>query len=403
MIVGDHAVDVAIVGGGYLGLSTALELARRGSRVMVLEAEQPGWGASGRNGGQVVPGLKFDPDEIVRLFGAARGERVLAFLDHAPNVVFSNIEAYGIECHPVRNGWIQPAHDSSSMALVEQRGIQWQRYGSSVEMLDRETIADMLGSNAYIGGWLDRRGGSIHPLSYLRGLVAKGQHYGAEIHGNSRVESINAKGRKWSIRTKHAKVTADQVLLSTNAYTKGIWRGLGRTIVTPNSFQIATKPMDEDVRKSVLPYGHVASDARRLLLYFRTDQTGRVLIGGRGSFREPEQMSNFSHLRRALRLIFPQLGNIELDYCWSGRVAITLDHMPHLHKLADGVIAAMGWNGRGVAITSALGVELANWFESNNDDDVALPFSHPKAVPFHMLQEQYIAAAAAWYRFRDWM
>ena len=400
---GTLKADVAIVGGGYIGLTTALALAESGTDVIVLEAAELGWGASGRNGGQVIPGLKLDPDEMLAQFGSERGERLIAFAGSAPDVVFDNIARYEIDCQPVRKGWIQPAHSDASRALVEKRCASWRRHGADVDLLTADQTARLIGSPAYCGGWIDRRGGGIQPLSYARGIAKAALSARARIHAHSKVESIIRDGAQWRLRTGAAQIDADQVLICTNAYSGRLGGGLQRTIIAPNSFQIATRPLSENVRRTILSEGHVASDARHLLLYYRVDDTGRLLIGGRGSFKDPTSPDHFRHLRRALTKLFPQAADSELDYYWSGRVAITLDHLPHVHQLGPGLIAALGCNGRGVALTSATGRAIARWFLDHRDRDLPIPFSNMRKVPFHELQELYVAAASSWYRFRDWM
>src|SRR5438034_4489377 len=175
--------DVAIVGAGYSGLAAALQLAEAGVSVVVLEAGEPGWGASGRNGGQVIPGLKYDPDEIVGMLGAERGQRLIEFAGGTADVVFDLIEKHRMDVPLNRSGWIQGAHTAAAVDLVKSRVAQWSRLGASVQYLDKPDIDHLLGTSKYRGGWLDRRGGAIQPLSYARGLATAALAAGARIHG----------------------------------------------------------------------------------------------------------------------------------------------------------------------------------------------------------------------------
>lgn len=400
---GSSSADIVIVGGGFLGLTTALALSEAGKSVTILEQYEIGWGASGRNGGQVIPGLKRDPDEVVAKFGEELGERLVAFAGQAPSVVFENIARYGIDCSSVRKGWIQPAHTSGSMALLENRAAQWQRRGVEASLLDAARTAELVGTGTYCGGWIDPRAGGIQPLSYARGLARAALAMGVRIFTQSPATKLGRSGSSWRVSTPKGDVVADQVLLCTNAYSGTLGADLRRTIITPNSFQIATRPLDEGIRRSILPQGHVASDARRLLLYYRLDDDGRLLVGGRGTFRDPEGAEHFGHLRRALALLFPQAANAGIEYYWGGRVAITLDDLPHVHRLDDGLIAVLGCNGRGVALTSALGPRIAAWLQTNDDNEIPFPLSTLRSIPFHQLQTFYVAGASAWYRLRDWM
>ncbi len=189
---GEARVDVLVVGGGYTGMSTALHLAERGVAVRLCEAEQPGWGASGRSGGQVIPELKHDPDDLVAMFGADLGARVVEFAGGVADLVFGLAAKHDIPCHPVRQGWIQPAHNSAALALVRRRAEMWARRGAPVESLDRAQTTARLGTDAYLGGWIDRRGGALQPLSYVRGLAEAAQRAGAKIHVSSRNEILSA-------------------------------------------------------------------------------------------------------------------------------------------------------------------------------------------------------------------
>src|SRR5437016_4881950 len=179
--------DVAIVGAGYSGLAAALQLAEAGVSVVVLEAGEPGWGASGRNGGQVIPGLKYDPDELVVMFGPKAGEHLIRVAGAAPDTVFDLIARHDIDCEARRCGWIQPAFAAADLDLIARRAEQWQRRAAPVEVLDRDTVRRLIGSPIYHGGWLDRRAGSVQPLSYARGLARAAQKAGALVCGGSRV------------------------------------------------------------------------------------------------------------------------------------------------------------------------------------------------------------------------
>src|SRR5215472_11428509 len=234
------SADVCIVGGGFAGLSTALHLAERGIRVVVLEAREPGWGASGRNGGQVIPGLKFDPDEITRMYGAERGQRVIEFAGGTADVVFDLIEKHHMDVPRLRNGWIQGAHTSASVDLVKSRAEQWSRLGAPVEFLDKSAVAGLLGTEKYLGGWLDRRGGAIQPLSYARGLARAALAAGARIYGETPATRLVRTGARWTVETgRGSTVTADRVVICTNGYSGDLWPELRQTAIPVNSYQVA--------------------------------------------------------------------------------------------------------------------------------------------------------------------
>ncbi|HEY9067435.1 MAG TPA: FAD-binding oxidoreductase [Burkholderiaceae bacterium] len=392
--------DVAIVGGGYTGVSTALHLAEAGVRVCVLDASDPGWGASGRNGGQVNPTLKHDPDELVRLLGAERGEALNHAIGSSADLVFDLIERHRIDCEPMRSGWLQLAHSPRAVAGLHARAQQWQRRGVRTEMLDRAAVAQRVGSDAFAGGWLDPRAGGIQPLSYARGLARAAIERGARVHGHTLVSALQRENGRWTLRTEQGPIVrAERVLLATNGYTGGLWPGLEQTVLAANSFIVATEPVDSAAMRDILPGGETASNTQRLLLYFRRDARGRLLMGGRGHFAEPDGPDRFKHLERSVRLLFPGLGPVKFEYRWSGRVAITRDFLPHVHEPAPGLTIALGYNGRGIAAATAMGLHVAR--RITGATDFPFPITPIRPIAMHALQRWYIAAGVAWYMLLD--
>jgi glycine/D-amino acid oxidase-like deaminating enzyme len=392
---------VLIVGAGFTGLSAALHLAEAGARVCVLEAHEPGWGASGRNGGQVNPTLKHDPDELVRLYGAARAEPLIDAVSRSADLVFELIERHGIDCQPVRKGWLQVAYSPQHIAAMHARAEQWARRGAATQMLDRNEVAARLGTDAFAGGWLDGRAGGIQPLAYTRGLVRAAQAAGASVHGSSAVTSLERRGTQWHATTASgASVVADQVLIATNGYTGGLWPGLSRTVLAANSFIVATAPLQGAAAHAILPGGETASTSQRLLLYFRKDAQGRLLMGGRGHFADPAGPADFAHLERSLALLYPQLGPLRYQYRWAGRIAVTRDFMPHVHTPAPGLTIALGYNGRGIALATSMGRHVAARLLQPGAD-FPYPVTPLQPIPLHGLQRFYIAAGVAWYSLLD--
>ena len=394
-------VDVAVVGAGYTGLVTALHLARGGARVCVLDAGEPGWGASGRNGGQVIPGLKHDPDELRRMFGGERAERLIDVVGHAADSVFELIERYNIDCEAPRHGWIQPAASPAAMRAIERRAGQWRQQGVPVEMLDQACVTRRIGSTDYLGAWVDPRAGSVQPLSYARGLARAAIAEGVQVHGHSRVTDLRREDGHWQLTTdRQHSVRAEHVVLATNGYTDNLWPSLRQTLLAANSFIVATRPLPDALRRSVLPGGEVCSDARRLLLYFKQDASGRLLLGGRGPFAEPRSAADWNHLKRSMLGLFPQLNGVEFEYQWAGRVALTQDFMPRLHEPAPNLSILLGYNGRGIAMASTLGRHLAQRL-LGKEQDFPFPVSPIRPIPFHGLQRLYLGVGIAWYRLLD--
>lgn len=394
-------VDVAIVGAGYTGLSTALHMAERGVSVCVLEANEPGWGASGRNGGQVNPTLKYDPEQLVRMYGSERAEPLISTVSNSADLVFNLIERHGIDCAPVRKGWMQLSYTDKGVAGLHARADQWARRGVPVQRLDAAAVASRLGSQAFAGGWLDGRAGAIQPLAYARGLVSAALAAGAQVHGHSAVTGLQRQGTGWQLHTAGgAQVTADQVVLATNGYSGNLWPGMAQSILAANSFIVATKPLSGRAADSILPGQETVSTAQRLLLYFRKDNHGRLLMGGRGLFNDPTSPTDFAHLERSLALLFPQLGPLAFEYRWAGRIAITRDFMPHVHEPAPGLTLALGCNGRGIALCTSLGQQLAGRLCDSRAEFV-YPVTPLQRLPLHGLQRFYIGAGVAWYSLLD--
>ncbi len=397
------AADVVIVGAGYAGLTTALHLAEKGVNVAVLEAHEPGWGASGRNGGQVIPGLKYDPADLEEMFGPERGRRLVTFAGVTADTVFNLIAKHRMDVPRQRQGWIQGAHTQASVETVKQRAAQWAERGvEGARFLDREEAARLLGTEKYLGAWLDPRGGAIQPLAYARGLARAAMAAGAAIHGQSAVLKLSRNGGKWVAETRSgARVTADRAVVCTNGYTGDLTPDLRKSIIAPNSFQIATEPLSSNVARSILPEGHVTSDTRQLLFYFRRDHQDRLLMGGRGPFREPQSAGDWEHLERVAAKMFPLIKDVPIQYRWCGRVALTRDFLPHLHEPAAGLLVDIGCMGRGIGLQTSMGIAMADYISTGSRDSLPLPPVPIKRLPFYGLHRSYLAAIIAWYRLQD--
>lgn len=393
--------DICIVGGGFTGLSAALHASLAGAKVVVLEANDVGWGASGRNGGQVIPGLKYEPDELIARFGEDLGERLVQLVGGSADVVFSLCKRFDIDCGAEQSGWISALHASPARKMLESRTAQWQARGADVAWVEGEALANRIGSPLYAAGFLDRRGGKVQPLAYARGLAVAAEQNGARIFVNTPATSVGRAEGGWRVITDHGAVTASQLLLCTNGYTDGLWPGLAQSVIPAFSYQVATVPLSDNVRASILNGGEVVSDTRRLLRYFRTDSEGRLLMGGRGRNLDTSDPRHYTEVIAYLKHTFPQIADVELDYYWGGQVAITTDHLPHLHELAPGVHAALGYNGRGVAMASTMGKVLAERAGGLPESETPFPMSSPNRIPFHRLRRPAIRVASWWRRVAD--
>jgi glycine/D-amino acid oxidase-like deaminating enzyme len=391
--------DVVIVGAGYTGLSCALALAEAGRAVIVLEAADIGHGASGRNGGQVIPGLKHDPDELVAMLGRERGETLVRLVGGAADRVFALIAKYGIDCAAKQCGWIQPAHSEAAAQAIIARARQWVARRAPIELIAGDRLALLLGTDVYAAGWLDRRAGALQPLSYARGLARAAMTHGARIHTGSPVARIVRDGDGWVASTPRGEARSRQIVLATDAYSDALWPDLTTNQVIVTSVQIATDPLPELVRRAILPGGTVASDTRKLLYYFRLDADGRFIIGGRGSVTEHVPERVYATLRRVATRMYPLLVDIQWPYRWYGRVGITRDWLPHLAEVAPGMWAALGYCGRGVAMATTMGQVLADMLNSGRMP--AYPVAALKPIAWHALRRPLLQAGIAYYRIRD--
>ena len=398
----DTTADICIVGGGYAGLSTALHLAEAGASVVLLETHEPGWGGSGRNGGQVIPGIKYDPGEIHAKFGPDAGKALVDFVGSTADLVFSLSDRHKMDVPHRRAGWIQGAHTPAMVETVKRRAADWAREGADTSFLDRGEVARLLGTERYLGGWIDRRGGGVQPLAYARGLARAALAAGATLHGQSPVTSLQRKGEGWIVKTaRGASVTAKRVVVATNGYTGDLIPKLRQTVIRPNSFIVATEPLSDNLAGSILPDGQVTSDTRQLLLYFRKDHTNRLLMGGRGPFREPRDASDWAHLERVVAKMYPQAKGLRFDYRWCGRVALTRDFLPHLHEPEPGLLIDIGCMGRGVGLQTAMGKAMAGYLVSGDRALLPFPIVPIKPLPLHALNELYVSAIITWYRMTD--
>ena len=359
---GRIAVDVVVVGAGFTGLSAALHAAEGGASVAVLEAAAIGFGASGRNVGLVNAGMWVMPEQLPARLGATHGARLLATLGDAPSVVYDLIERHGIACEAVRNGTLHCAVGASGLAGLRERAAQWQRLGAPVQLLDAAQTAARIGTPAYSGSLLDRRAGTIQPLAYVRGLARAVLRAGASVHDASPVVGIEDLGSRWRLRTRDGgEAEAAWIIVATNAMALpgGPWPGLMSEIVRMPYFNMATVPLPVAERDTILPGREGAWDTRQVLSSLRLDAAGRLVFGSIGALRSPGHGVHRAWGRRALRKLFPRLGDIAFEHEWYGWIGMTDDALPRLHRLGRNVVSFSGYNGRGIGPGTVFGRELA--------------------------------------------
>jgi glycine/D-amino acid oxidase-like deaminating enzyme len=392
--------QVVVIGAGYTGLSAALHLCESGADVVVLEAAQLGEGGSGLNGGQVIPGVKHDPDTLEQMFGAVLGAQLVASVASGPDLVFELIDKYQIDCDATRSGWIQPATSDAALTPIVARVEQWRRRGAPVELLDRPQVSRLIGSARYCGGWLDHRGGTVQPLSYLFGLARAVQRLGGRIYIGSAAIKLEHTGGQWCVHTPHGSVTAPAVVVATNAYTGGLVDALRRSIVAVPSFQVATEPIPQALRAAILPQRQAASDTWHLLRYFRLNAQGRLVLGSRGFFGHVPVATAAREHYQAVQEIFPQLQGLRYEYHWGGLVAMTSDHLPHMHELGPGLLAGLGYNGRGVAMATLMGRLLARRLQGVPAGELGFPVTPVRPIRLHRFSQIGVRLAVQYLQWR---
>jgi glycine/D-amino acid oxidase-like deaminating enzyme len=370
----DLAAEVVIVGAGFTGCSAALELAQRGVRTIVLEQHEIGFGGSGRNVGLVNAGMWVMPDELPRVLGEEYGERLLKQLGEAPSAVFDLIDRFAIECEATRKGTLQCAVGDRGLRAIFERARQWQARGADVVVLDAKETARLVGTSLYKGALLDRRAGTIQPLAYVRGLARAAIDRGASIFTNTAALRREAVQGGWKVSTANGSVTARCVLLTTDVYSSGLAVAIKNEQVRLPYFQLATAPLSEDVRRSILPEGHGAWDTKQILSSFRLDRAGRLIFGSVGALRGAGTDIHRAWSRREITRLFPQLADITFEHGWFGMIGMTAEALPRLHVHDRGVFSISGYNGRGIAPGTVLGRDLARLAIGEIEiDELSLP------------------------------
>ncbi|SEO45373.1 Glycine/D-amino acid oxidase [Salinihabitans flavidus] len=359
MLTDDREADLVIVGGGFTGCAAALEAARSGARVCLLEARDIGFGGSGRNVGLVNAGLWLPPADIRKIMGDTAGDRLSSILAEAPDQVFGLIEAYGIECEPARGGTLHCAHAPAGRAELERRCAQLAELGAPVTLLDKAETAARTGAACLHGALFDPRAGTIQPLAYARGLARAAQVEGAEIFEHSPASAVRRHGDLWQVESMGGTVRAPALLLASNAYHLP-FEGLEPPAAVPvHFFQMATRPLPDDLRRTILPGGEGCWDTATVMSAFRTDAAGRVIVGGIGALDHGASGFHRGWAPRKLAALFPALAGQPLDMAWQGRIAMTSDHVPKITRPGPGALAVHGYSGRGIGPGTAFGIRMA--------------------------------------------
>lgn len=397
--------DVAVIGGGYTGLSAARTLAKGGASVVVLERETIGWGASSRNGGQVLTGQKVGTETLFRRLGRERAREIFGASLAAIDFVQGLVAEEGIDCAFERAGHVEaaykPAHFDALRAHQEFLG---RELGHEVRLIPREEQGSELGSALYHGLLLDPRSAGLHPGRYVRGLAAAARRAGADLRPHTAVSGVGREGGRFVVETSRGPLGADAVFVATNGYTGAATPALRRRIVPVGSYIVATTPLPPETAAALLPRRRMVFDSKHFLYYFRLSEDDRLLFGGRAQFTPSTAGSTRSSaeiLRRAMVEVFPVLKDVALEYAWSGNVAFTRDQLPHAGQ-RDGVHFSMGCCGHGVGMSTYMGHVVAESILGRPDRNPFRNIPFP-AIPLYTGRPWFLPLAGAWYKLRDWI
>lgn len=398
---GEVDADVCVIGAGFTGISAALELAERGYTVAVLESVCVGFGASGRNGGQIVNGYSRDLATIARRYGAEKAAKLAAMSLEGGHIIRERIKKYAIDCALVDGGFFA-ALTRKQMRELELHGDHWRSFGhDGLEVVSRKDLDGIVRSDRYVGGILDRYGGHIHPLNLVLGQAAAVMRLGGRIFEKSRAVSVDIRASP-KVRTEKGTVKARYVLVCGNAYLGALFPALSSRIMPVSSQIIVTEPLDEFGIQRLLPANYCVEDANYVLDYYRRTADNRLLYGGGIGYGGADPTDIVRSVRPKMLKTFPELANSQIDYAWSGNFALTLTRIPHIGKLADHVFFSHGDSGHGVTTTHLLGKILGEAVAGHAERfDV---WSSLKNVPFpggRLFRIPITSLGAWWYSVRD--
>ncbi|MGC3872205.1 NAD(P)/FAD-dependent oxidoreductase [Halomonas sp. GXIMD04776] len=377
---GDHTTEVAVIGGGITGLSTALHLAEAGVSVTLLEAGDIPSGGSGLNVGLVNAGLWIPPDDILETLGPEDGERVNKILGGAPAEVFKLIDRHHIDCDATRTGTLHLAHNDKGAQDLERRFEQFQQRGAPVELLEDEACRQRIGTQRIRRALLDKRAGTLNPTAYTRGLARAAATAGVRLHTHSAVTAIEREGDDWRAVTAKGSVRAPRLVIATNAYTEDHWNQVRHHFFRGHFFQVASQPLSDELAGDILPERQGAWDTRTVLSSLRRDAEGRLLLGSLGCGESKPLAFIKCWADRVQRDYFPQLGKLEWEYTWTGQIGFTPDHMLRLFSPAPGILAVSGYNGRGITTGTVVGKGFAKLIQEDSDEGLPLPIRYLKPV-----------------------
>lgn len=395
--------EVVVIGSGYTGLSAARRLALRGVNVVVLEKETIGWGASSRNGGQVLTGLAVGPGALIKQVGLERATTMYATSLRGLDFIEDLIHTEQIDCDFERVGHIEAACKPAHLAHFQHaQDLLARHFNHSVRVLDRSQQREELGTAYYHGLLIDERSAGVHPAKYVRSLARAAERAGAQLHERTPALAVERGANNWRVFTPRGPIGAQEILIATNGYTDAVAPDLRNRIIPVGSYIIATAPLPAEVAATILPRRRMVYDSKNFLAYFRLSKDNRLLFGGRAEYKVSSPQTtrrSVAILRRAMLEIFPELADTPIEYSWSGNVCFTLDRLPRLGRL-NGVHYALAYAGHGVSLATYLGAQVADLISGTGEPS---PFADRpfKPMPLYTGTPWFMPLGALWYKLLD--
>lgn len=402
ILEGAVEADVAVLGAGYSGLSTAIHLAEKGYKVAVVEGAGVGWGASGRNGGQIVNGLNASLDTIRRRYGEEAGAFVGALVQEGGRIIRRIVEQYAIQCD-LKPGNIYAAYTAAHMRELEHKKALWQRYGmDDHRLLDRDAIRTLVKTDAYVGGMLDTTGGHMHPLNLVLGEAAALETLGGTVYEQSPVTKVEHEAERPVIHTAKGRVTANVAVLCGNAYLGDVVPKLVSRVMPVSTQMIATEPLGAARADALIPSDMCVEDVRYILDYFRLSADKRMIFGGGTVYGGTDPADVRAKLKPNLEKVFPSLKGVKIDYAWSGNFALSFSRVPQMGRIGRNTYFAHGYSGHGVTGSHLFGKILAEAI--HGDASRFSRFEKLPWIPFpggRTFRAQYSTIGSWWYGFKD--